>query len=569
MATLTEARLRRWTLPPLPERMAARWSSWLLAIAGLGFGLPLLIGAVTGNLAIPHNDAWSYSRITRELWLTGHWTLLGWNRTTLIGQSVMIGPLGRWVAAQQTAVAVLGLMVLYCVYELMSGSLDTRKALLGTALVAIWPGWANLTTSFMTDVPALAGMFGALAVGRAALQRDSRRLFALSLMIGLWGVSVREQALAAPAAVVVYGLLTPSARERLRTKTLLVGAGIFLAAVIALIAWRGSVPDGDHPHVALSLHHMAKLLWHYGPSSYFTLGAALSPAALLTVRPQRWRAGSWLAAGLTVVLAAVVYHEHAGFTVGNYFIQTGSYHGVLPGEQTIVPNAVWHLIELLATVGAAAMSGSLVQRWRNVDPVLGLFTVLTAVATLLVGIAGQLIYDRYWLAVAPGVLAILLSRAGDAGQRRSTRWGRISAGIAAALATLIIAAVSAALAANSFAFDAARWHAGTRIAAAGVPAARIDAGLEWLGWYSAHGKVSNRDPNWDLYGSAGWFSTTKKPCVVLRPQPLLPPAKLGHGWTLVHTFSYRKYLVFGSAQLSAYATHQPGCPAIASEARIS
>ncbi len=569
MATLTAASSRRPALPPLREHTAARWSPWLLPIAVVGVGLPLLVAAVTGNLAIPHNDAWSYSRITRDLWLTGHFTLLGWNRTSLIGQSVMIGPLGHWLVAQQTAVAVLGLVLLYCVYELIGGSLDTGKALLGTALVAIWPGWANLTTSFMTDVPALAGMFGALAVGRAALARDSPRLFWLSLVIGFWAVAVREQALAAPAVVVGYGLLTSGVRERLRTTTLLAGAGVFLAAVIALIAWRNSVPDGDHPHLTMSLHQMARLLWHYGPSSYFTLGAALSPAALLTVRPQRWRAGSWLAAGLTVALAAVVYHEHVGFTVGNYFIQTGSYHGVLPGEQTIIPNAAWHLIELLATIGAAAMSGTLVQRWRSVDPVLGLFTALTAIATLLVGIAGQLVYDRYWLAVAPGMLAILLSRAGDAGQRRSTRWIRISSGVAAALATMIIAAVSAALATNSFAFDAARWHAGARVAAAGVPAARVDAGLEWLGWHSAHGKISNRDPNWNLYGSAGWFSTTEKPCVVLRPQPLLPPARLGRGWTLVHTFTYRKYLVFGSAQINAYATHQPGCPAIAGTTRIS
>ena len=68
-----------------------------------GVGLPLLVAAITGNLAISHNDSWAYSRIAQTLWDTGHLRLLNWNDMTLIGQVVMIGPLGSSIIAQQAA----------------------------------------------------------------------------------------------------------------------------------------------------------------------------------------------------------------------------------------------------------------------------------------------------------------------------------------------------------------------------------------------------------------------------------------------------------------------------------
>lgn len=93
--------------------------------------------------------------------------------------------------------------------------------------------------------------------------------------------------------------------------------------------------------------------------------------------------------------------------------------------------------------------------------------------------------------------------------------------VAAALA--LIGVISALLAANGFAFDAARWHAAQRIATAGVAPSRIAAGLEWTGWHSPHGMVYGDDQA-DQPG--GWeLAFYRLPaCLVLSPSPLRPAA---------------------------------------------
>jgi uncharacterized membrane protein len=98
--------------------------------------------------------------------------------------------------------AALGLVLSYLVLRRF---LSTGLALLGTALVAVFPGYTLLATSYMTDTTAFAAQTGCLLLGLVALERPGRArgLLLLSLGVGLYGYTIREPALAAPLSVAV------------------------------------------------------------------------------------------------------------------------------------------------------------------------------------------------------------------------------------------------------------------------------------------------------------------------------------------------------------------------------
>src|SRR5579884_3238448 len=94
---------------PFSAAFAAEHAGLILAIV-LGVLLPVVVAAATGNLSIPHNDAWSYSRIAQTFGRTGHIRLLDWNRSALVGQFVVLGPLASSivVTAVETAHTISG-----------------------------------------------------------------------------------------------------------------------------------------------------------------------------------------------------------------------------------------------------------------------------------------------------------------------------------------------------------------------------------------------------------------------------------------------------------------------------
>ena len=112
----------------------------MLAAAGLlGVLVPLALATTTGGLAIPHNDAWSYSRIAQTFGNNGHIELLGWNRSALFGQFLVLGPLARWVIAQHVFVALLGVVTLAAVHDLLVDTVGRVRAALAVLIVATWP----------------------------------------------------------------------------------------------------------------------------------------------------------------------------------------------------------------------------------------------------------------------------------------------------------------------------------------------------------------------------------------------------------------------------------------------
>jgi hypothetical protein len=157
--------------------------------------------------------------------------------------------------------------------------------------------------------------------------------------------------------------------------------------------------------------------------------------------------------------------------------------------------------------------------------------------------------DRYLVPMIPVVAILLASGAAGAGRPRWSRpLGR------AALAWLGASAL--VIAANSFAYDAARWRAGTAAVGLGYAPGTVDAGYEWAGFHDA-GPANAVSPALGMTWYENGILATR-PCAVLSNSPLDIP-----GFQLIRQdeAAYRNYLFFGPAEpLYLYGFTGPDCP---------
>jgi hypothetical protein len=138
-------------------------------------------------------------------------------------------------------------------------------------------------------------------------------------------------------------------------------------------------------------------------------------------------------------------------------------------------------------------------------------------------------------------------------------------------------AVSAfAIAANSLAYDAARWREGEAAVAMGYNARTVDAGYEWVGYHSI-GAGAGAGAGADGDGARGqaWFEGLMWPspaCAILSNSPseageplldksLEPLSGIEARLLRVNGSAYRQFLFFGPAQaLYLYGVAGDGCP---------
>jgi hypothetical protein len=185
---------------------------------------------------------------------------------------------------------------------------------------------------------------------------------------------------------------------------------------------------------------------------------------------------------------------------------------------------------------------------RRRDGLLVLFLLAYAVELAVFAAIGGIL-DRYLFPMVPAA-AILLLR-GPAGP---SRIGRSHALAHAAFAWLAASAV--VIAANSFAYDAARWHEGEAAVTMGYDARTLDAGYEWVGYHASGTGTSGDGPF-----AVSWYYDlipADPPCAVISNSPLDDDAL-----TLirVNPSAYLQYLFFGPAEsLYLYGAVTDGCP---------
>jgi hypothetical protein len=157
--------------------------------------------------------------------------------------------------------------------------------------------------------------------------------------------------------------------------------------------------------------------------------------------------------------------------------------------------------------------------------------------------------DRYLYPMVPAA-AILFLR----GPAQPSRFGRSHAFAHAAFAWLVASAFI--IAANSFAYDAARYREGEAAVALGYDARTVDAGYDWVGYHASGAETPGSNPYALNWYEDNWSSF--RPCAVLSNSPLDGgPFKL----VRVNRSAYLQFLFFGPAEpLYLYGAPADGCP---------
>jgi 4-amino-4-deoxy-L-arabinose transferase-like glycosyltransferase len=503
----------------------------LILVVVAAVGIPVAAAAATGGLSIPHNDAWAHSRIASQFATGGGLHLVGWNRTSLVGQVVALGPLGRWVTVQQLAVGVAAVCALIVTFALVGRSATRRDGIIAAAIVGAVPGFGLLSTSFMTDIPALALSTSSLLVGGSALDRRSPKLLAVAALIGVFGVTIREQVVAAPLAALLVAMFVWRKTPQFKAAFALMIATV--ATVLVFELWRRGLPNDDPLPTHFALSNFGRTPVRF----VCTLALFLSPAVFLTSRPRSWnRPARMVAVVMLVGIVAVRAHTGSTILLGNYLNRNGAYAGAMTGTPNVIPAFLLGVAQIVGLASAVLLAGSLVNDWRRMRPELIAFLVITGVGTLYQIGVGQTVFDRYTLPLLPPLLAVLLVPA------RRSRPAVVRCAVCMALT--IVLAVPIML--NALARDTARWDAAEKVSLTDVPPMSIDAGLEWLGWHSADGVTEPRiepvDPSVSWYSSL--FADARR-CIVVATSPQ-PSGRL------IAEYDYRTFAIVGHSSIYVY-----------------
>lgn len=528
-----------------------------MGVAILGVLGPLIGAAASGAVVIPHNDAWALSRIASTFTHTGHIRLVGWNDMFLLGQVVALAPFGSSVALQNVGIALTAAVALYAAYRIAALSLPRTPAVLVAGTLALMPGWASLATSYMTDVPAFFGALLTVLLGHAAIQRDSRALFASALLAGCWAFTIREPAIAALVGVVAYAVAADSRGSRISRRFVMFASSAALLVLMVLKHWRAGLTMGQNPPVSLNpvavLHAAVMNL----PFGWLTLGFLISPLVLIYVRPRCWSRRGWTGAGASAFVVALAcrhgvhpWGNHPAPFIGNYMSFNGEYHQVHAFDHPVIAAWIWVLLAVVGAVSSVLAGGAVAEGWRLIDPMVRSFTLFSGLITIVVATVGGVLYDRYLLVLVPGFAsAVVLSSAHAVQQSRPG----VVRGVLAGVITLGIGGLAAAMFLNANASDGARWDAASQLARAGVPAEVIDAGMEWDGWHARAGVVE-----WNNWSAGAWslFHPNASACVVIVENHDPVP----DNWTLLSRHDYRTFGLFGSSALWVYRTAAAVCP---------
>ena len=520
-----------------------------------------------GTIGMPGNDDWVYMLAASRLYAGGGLSMAGHTAAT-VGQLVLVQPL-LWLAnGAPWAYTAFGLgmsgLAIAAAFLLARMHVGPTAAFVAAGLLVASPGFTREAATFMTDGPTLALEMVSLLLGTAWLRSGKPAVLLASLAVGVIGVTIREFAVAAPAAVLVVSW----ARSRPGERFMLLGATVLTAAAIL-----GILRLVSSPAVSGGIGGTPRLLnaYLFGPAMV-TLAAGLLPVLAPAVARRRasLRALHLLFGFATVGLALVV--PTIPPLVGQFWTPEGLVgDALLMGPRApVIPASAWTLSLALAVL-AGVLLAAVASRWflltfadvatasglrdrllatgRGSSGLLLVFAVGYAAELAVVVTVGGYPLDRYLWPLVP-VLGILLVR--ETGER-APRWG-ILAGSAA---LLWLAASALAISANSFVYDAARWRAGEAAVAAGYAPATVDAGYEWVGYHTG-GLGTGRSPAYGLT----WYDDEfmpQPPCAVVANGPLGADRyrPIGIGPSL-----YRQYLLVGPSEpLYLYGSTDAGCPA--------
>jgi len=531
---------------------------------------------------------------------------------TLIGEIFFVQPF-LWLSggaawAFTASTAVLASVGIVAGYALVHRVLSAPRAALTVLGVLIFPGFVLNTTTYMTDVPAWAMSLTCLLLGVIALERIGKGPWpwlAASLAVGCFAFSIRDFAVAAPAAVLLVFAFSP-----LRGRPgFWAAAGATAAACGAIYLVASHLPGHGGLEIAVpdlslaALRHTFDVAVRYG---FASVSLVASPALAIAIASwwRRWRlidllAG--LAVGLLVYIGPIVQIVHTGswpqMVAGNLLEVGGSLGGMsLYGHRPVLFSAPWWyvingtaLISALVACGViGGAAGSYLRSavrglrdgqgrrafWRLEPSVWALIVAYVALYAggIIVWAMTFTFFDRYtWPVVLP-VYAILLkppagtapateaARPAGVRARPATPLGEIRRRAATGLAAILIAGLattSLVLLANSDAFAEARWQMGNTAVDLGTPPGEVDAGLEWVVFHATGtATVYSPAPSFGSRYETWWPSFHL--CALVSNTPISYP---GVRLEEADMRAYRLLLFGGPWEpLYLYSVPGPGCP---------
>ena len=551
-----------------------RWELALPSVLILvGAIIPALLVLATGVASLPRNDDWSYRSIAMDLFQTGQLRFDGASQSFAVGQILLTVPILAALGGDARAFWLVGtiasIVVVAVGYALARPLVGRQNAALIVLTLVIVPGYLAYSSSFMTDLPALAGQLLCLLIGSRAIAAPRVRMgWALvAIAVGIIAFSVRQFAIAAPAAIVVAAIWVEPRRGVLLAIAMAVGAAVLTLLTASIAGQVGSTPI------------LPAGGWRVG-SAILSLALLMLPVSAVSL----WRrrdSGSrrTMLFGVAVLASAILVAATAGslpWTLGNLFSAAGSPADgyLIGGRPDILSPGAWAFVQLLAMISVVplgdAVARTAIDLWRrhevelrNRDASAAHFVVLVAFVAFALG--GLLVYalgfvtvDRYlWPVVIPlGILLLLPGKqTRDAESVAQSRGQRV--GLAVVLS--VWGGVAVLFLLNSMAFDRGRWDAGEALASLGSDRSQIDAGYEWLGTYApGPARVSDRQVRPE--DSLSWYANIWpefQRCAFVAGKPL---AVAGFEQIDGRDDGYTQYLIFGTrVPLYLYRSTESSC----------
>jgi hypothetical protein len=487
-----------------------RFKEVLLAciFAVLVSALYVALTAWHGAVGVARSDDWAYYRAAFALARDGSFSADPWTFTMLIGHLVLAQPVialfGSSMAALQLMVAVLSAVALMATYLVIRSFLPPKLATFAVGCLALGPIYGTLSVSYMTDVPAFAFEVLVLLTGLQALRssRFSFQWFIVSLLLGVVAFSIREYALAAPAAVSVVTLRRLAVFDRAKMRRVAVLVALGLIAVATMYFWRHKLPGASHvprpaqaPFISVA----------YVCSAAFTIALFTFPMLFLisgSVAARLIRDRSRVAIitlGCIISAWALLLLVNGSVLPGNMLTAHGSYPETLPGQPPVVlPFVLWQGLSVLslfsflslAVVALARHSTKGVRETSSTQTVaqtgvqlcwvfsLLMFGEIAAVKFATPGV----ITDRYLIPIVPFIIGVALHWATKSGILVVRPRTRVIASLAlmALLGTTVVDAAAT--------FDGAKWKIATSVQRSGIAPELIDGGYEWFGYHQP-GKI--------------------------------------------------------------------------------
>ncbi len=454
-------------------------------------------------------DDWAYAKGALAFAAGEGIHYYGWASMPELGQWLWAWPfvklLGPSLATLRIATIASAIIGLLGFYDLVIHCCPRRPwvASFVTASLGFCPLYFWLCGTFMTDLPSLAFALVALACYERAWRNGAPLWLLPAAIFACLTATMRQPGLAAPVAAGIVLLSRGRGRSGLSWLAVIVP----LACGLGTLWWFNQRADAN----PMTLHTFAdmrsfvtEMLPLIGLELFvgvLLLGICCIPLTVLAPSRSSWSTLLFLAIVLAagaigLALKTGQWPANASnfpavveaLKTGQYFPYTGS---TLPDGFFVIghdpePMLIRRPVQLaLTAIGCVAGAwlipalGKAIRSWRSTGRPPGILAVFTVIQVLILPLAPRP-YDRYYLAILPGVLAFLVAVADPV----RCRWKP------ALVILLLFGVICLVTTRDWFTWTGATWKLGQRaMEQRGIAAQDIEGGTAWDGWHSPQNAV--------------------------------------------------------------------------------